>query len=227
MLPEKDQQYATTWNFMFRGSDGGTYSFAEGFAFKTLPTAGAHVYIHPQHDERTWARGKGPGIADGSGKVVAHAVWFVTDGATVSFALLRLDQGRAWSARVCAFGMPHGIDRTIDQLPVPISIYGQGSGTHPTRTPDQQDYLLYGRNGEQQVEKATPVDAGDSGAPVLSNDNQALGFVSHPTCCQTDEYTHPAGTGGIVYRLTPLINQAQARLHMSLTLYREESGVAR
>jgi hypothetical protein len=220
MFPEKDPQYATTWNFIFRGSDGGTYSFAEGFAFSTMPTASAHVYLDPQAEERTWAPGKGPGVADDSGAVVARAVWFITDGATVSFALLRVNPGRNWSADVCTLGMPHGIDRTIDVLPslVPISIYGQGF--HPAtnltgrKGGPEQDYLLYGRNDDTQVNKASSTEVGDSGAPALSGDNQALGIVHH-------------ASDGEIYRLGPLINKAEARLHITLNLERQPGGTAR
>jgi hypothetical protein len=232
MLPATNQQYATSWNFILRGSDGGTYSLAEGFAFSTMPTASATVSL-PQHQERTWPRGNGPGVADGSGAVVAHAVWLDSE-AGQSFALVQLDRGRRWSAAVCGYGMPHGIDRGVDLIPtpIPISIYGQGVSVNATEDRAQSDYLEYGRNDAAKLRKVTPTDVGDSGAPVLDGDNQALGLVDSYACCGTNwpdgrGAPAPTGSGNAVYRLAPLMSDAGAQLHITLMLERQPTGIAR
>lgn len=222
MLTEKDQKYKTSWNFLFTGSDGGTYSLMDAYGLVAKPTANVVVRPQPVRTERTFARGKGPGVADGSTRVVGHAVWYAQDSPD-EWALIRLDRGQRWASTVCGYGRPRSIDSTIDNLPTQVAFYGQ-AGERQTRA--GTDILAYGRYAPGTVTKTGPVTSGDWSAPVLSGDNQAFGFLGHSGCCSGRDYTRPLGPGGWVYRLQPLLQRSGERLGLTFSLPRSLSGVA-
>jgi hypothetical protein len=222
MLPAQNRQYATSWNFMLTGSDGGTYTLVDGFALGTKPNAQVSASLAPIHIDRTYSRGKGPAVADGSTKVVGHAVWYARDNSQ-EWALIRLDRGRRWSSVVCGYGRPRSVDTTIDSLPVTVAIYGQASD-RTTRT--QTDVLPYGRYAPDWVTKSVPVSSGDWSAPVISGDNQALGILSHVSGGGGRDYTHPVGPGGWVFRLQPLMERSGKRVGVQMSLPRSLAGVA-
>ena len=222
MWPEKEQYYETSWNFILSGSDGGTYTLIDGYALTTRPqfsvqnSTGVHV-------ERTWSQSKGPGVTDASRRVVGRAVWYAQDGSE-QFALIRLDRGKRWSSAVCAYGQPTSIDLTLDDAPTFISIYGQGNDR---RTRTQTDLLPQGRFAADWVTKMIPVTSGDWSAPVLSGDNQALGFLGHVAGANGRDAEHMLGPGGWVFRLQPLMQRSGAKLGIKLALERRPQGTAK
>jgi hypothetical protein len=225
MWPEFNQQYRTSWNFMLSGSDGGTYTFIEGKTLQTAGNADVELNIESPHLERTWARGKGPGVADGSRKVVGRAVWYARDGSD-EWALIRLDRGKQWHSAVCSYGQPTSIDTTVDAAPVVVSIYGQQADR---ATKAHTDVLHHGRYNGEAVPKSIPTSSGDWSAPVLSGDNQAFGFLAND-CCLSGRTADPAlytGSGGVVYRLQPLMTRAGKTLRIALSLAKPASGLAK
>lgn len=225
MLPAKGQQLVTSWNFLLRGSDGGTYSFVEGKVINPDPgNASVTIDLEPVYVERTWAQRNGPGVADGAGRAAGNAVWYARDN-NDEYGLVRLSRGQRWSSRMCGVDKtPTSLDMMLDSVPATVVIYGQDSAR---TTRSQTDVLPYGRNRPKMVSKATPVTSGDWSAPVLSGDGQALGFLANSACCQTEDRMSPAGSGGLVYRLQPLMDRAGKRLNIELKLQRASNGVAR
>lgn len=198
---------------MFSGSDGATYSFTDGYCLATLPNAHVGVYLQEPHIERTWPAGKGPGVADGSGRVVGHAVWYAEDGSD-RHALIRLDRGTPFETAVCTYGSARTIDTSISDLPTEVSLYGQGGRDTGTRA--RIDVLPHGPYDPAIVQAARQTEFGDTGAPVLIGDNQAFGILAGRANGAGDP-THPF-PGPPVYRLTPLMKRAGATLHLTLTL---------
>lgn len=221
MYPEKNQMYETSWNFIVWGSDGATYSLTDGYAIGTRPQfeVGTQTGVRV---EKKWKPGAGPGVTDGSRKVVGRAVWFMQEGSE-QFTLIRLNRGQRWASAVCAFGQPTSIDLTIDETPTLISIYGQGNDRTAR---EQTDVLPYGRFDVDWVSKTIPVSSGDWGAPVLSGDNQALGFLGHQAGLNGPDASH-VWTGGQVFRLTPLMQRSSRALGITLSLEPRPAGVAR
>lgn len=210
----------STWNFILSGSDGATYTFVEGKAL-TGVDPGATVGTMSGAKERTWPPGRGPAAADGRGVIAGHAVWSSTDG-PLDQALVRLRPKQRWNSAVCGFGQPTSVDASTDSLPAAVAIYGQA------RTRAQRpytDYLPYGRPDREHAYKSLPVSAEDWSAPVLSGDNQALGFLSKANVTNGRDGLHPAG--GWIFRLTPLMERAGQRLGITLQLEHRATGVAR
>lgn len=221
MYPEHDQKYETAWNFILRGSDGATYSLVDGYELGTRPQFEVNN-VTGIRVEKTWKPGAGPGVTDGTRKVVARAVWFMQDGSE-QFGLVRLNRGQKWSSVMCGFGQPTSIDLTLDSTPTIVSIYGQGNDRRERK---QTDVLPHGRFSADWVPKTLPVTSGDWGAPVMSGDNQALGFLGHVAGPSAPDYLHPS-TGGEVYRLTPLMQRSGKALGITLSLEPRPAGVAR
>ncbi len=219
LLPETNQQAACTWGYLFHGSDGGTYSIMDGLCVVLGPNVSVRVF--PPDTIRTWPRGKGPGIADGSGRVVGHVVWY-SDTGSFRNALIRLDRGAHFDSSVCKYGAVHSIDRTISSVPSTVELYGQGDiGTGRKARPD---VLMYGAYDPAEASLTQPSERGDTGAPVLSGDNQAFGLVSGHENSGTGP-THPEG-GPQVYRLAPLMVRAGKAVRVTLTLLHGNSGTA-
>jgi hypothetical protein len=196
------EQGQCTFNFMWRGSDGGTYMGTAGHCALGVTTSG----------EFSWDPGDGPPAADGQGNLIGEFAYAVVDDPR-DFALIRLAPGVAASPQTCHFGGPTGI--STDQgliAPTLLQQYGQGSVLGQV-VPGRP--MLAVSLADPDILVATGVVMpGDSGSGVTTVDGRAVGVV-----VTTGLYVGvlDAGTVGIT-RLAPQIARAEQATGVDYTL---------
>lgn len=222
LTPPLDPRPYPTFGFMFDGSDGHRYASTAG-----------HVALGLDGGEDTWD-GDGIIASDLERNRVGTFVYAI-DTRTASqtglppgadLALIRVDEGVSTESEVCALDGPFGTDDRIVARPqlvqhkwfgaaVPVGRIG-----HPL--PSEGPWLLPARSGvslgmpdTHTVTVVGHASFGDSGAPVLTQDGLAVGWLSGPIRT-LDEIMHPGSF--VVSRITPAIERAEAVLGIALTL---------
>lgn len=195
-----------TFNFLFNGSDGRRY----------MGTAGHCILgdgpLAEDAGERTWARGTGPVVLDGSGRRVGEFAYAVLQGAR-DFALVRLDSGVSASPSMCYFGGPTGINTSTTNGPVVLHHFGNGlliGGALPART-----HVTPTLSNADSAFAYGAAMLGDSGAGVISSDGRAVGVLVTIGVHVNGVLNH--GVIGIT-RLKPQLDRAASRLRIGLTL---------
>lgn len=211
-----------TFGFMFTGSDRHRYASTAG-----------HVALELDNGERVWSNGDGAVVSDLDGNRVGAFVYAINTRAGshpglppgADLALIRVDDDAATTASVCHFGGPREIDDRIAAPPEIVDHFWHGAGViggrigHPAPV-DQ--WVMPARSGVSLgMPSAYSVSVighstfGDSGAPVLSGDGRAVGWISGPPS-SGDELAH--GGSFVVSRIGPAIARAEFVLGIELTL---------
>ena len=192
-----------TFGFVFQGSDRRRY----------VATAGHCAYSPDPADDpgrtQTWRAGTGPAVRDGDGKAVGRFAYATMSRQFKDFALVRLDNGVAWSPQLCHFGGPTRLNSEVHNRDIPVHHYGQGvvvGDLAPARTGD----ALFGLYRADYAYFHGAAYEGDSGAPVVDADGGAIGHI-------TDLTTPFTGNVG-VNRLADHVAAAQKALRIRLTL---------
>ncbi|MCA1823413.1 MAG: hypothetical protein ABR520_12135 [Mycobacteriales bacterium] len=222
--PGYDETYFCTFGFLFRGSDGATYVATSALC---APMTRAEFLQTPP--EKTWPAGRGPGVQDSSARpdgkdkrIVGRWVYLRHE-RLAEFGLIRLERGVKASPEVCEWGGPRGVDNEISVTPQFIEFYGQGEGEGTGRWA-REDIVPTGFKDPDVVHGTYPVQAADSGAPVLAGDKLALGMESGRivVISQNEENDDPygvaPGSGSLIFRLPPLVARAEKALRIRLRL---------
>ena len=188
-------------------------------------TAGHCALVDPNATEELHAKGEGPVVhltqrgLDGAlvagpriGQVVyagsVMPVLYPDDRLPelMDLALIELDPGVVSDPALCHFGGPVALRETSLDGPEDVHVYGNGNATGLNR--ETGTTLLPARSGpavpfqEDGVSMATAISGGDSGAPVIDADGQALALV----------------TGPYQPRIAPMLSRAEEMLGVQLTL---------
>ena len=191
-----------TFGFVFQGTDRRRYVATAGHcAFAPDPATAPGK-------TQTWKPGTGPVVKDADGKQVGRFAYATMQGDFKDFALVRLDNGVPVSPELCHFGGPTGLNTEVHNRDMLVEHYGHGSGleTVPARTGE----AFFGLYREDYVYFYGAASAGDSGAPVVDEDGQAIGLI-------TDLTTPFTGNVG-VNRLAGHLAAAGKALKIRLTL---------
>ena len=201
-----------TLNFLFEGSDGGTYIGTAGHCILGDSPIGGDV------GEETWSPGRGPEATDADGARIGEFAYAILQDPK-DFALIRLDSDVTSDPQMCHFGGPTGINTDTPGLdsPTVLQIYGNGIGVGtvlPARS-----MLALGMPDPDHVFAEGLVVPGDSGSGVISDDGRAVGVA-----VTTGVHSASVGTTGIdagtvgITRLAPQVEQAEDSLGITLTL---------
>lgn len=217
-----------TAGFMFKG--GGHYyvSTAGHCAGLNAPEDGL---LFPAGEERVWQPGQGDAVYDRGGARIgefAYAIRTIDDPnpsplpRDADFALIRLDRGVAWSAQMCHFGGPTGLN--LDRPPVSDIVTVQYFGNTFAGGYDfvREEWVLPARTAvalgmpdEHKVMANGHASFGDSGAPVTTEDGRAVGLLAGPP----DDVPDDGHAGGfVVTRLAPQSARAAGALEHKLRL---------
>jgi hypothetical protein len=195
---------ACTLNFMWKGSDGGTY----------MGTAGHCLLEGSDVTEASFPPGSGPVASDGARRPIGRFAYAVLDGDR-DFGLVRLDPAAAATAspQACHFGGPTGLAADALAPLTGLLQVGQGVGIG-TVLPARTQLTLDGSDPAvvTSIGVATP---GDSGSPLLTTDRRAAGVV-----VATGPLVGPVGLTGVVLstRLVPQLARATAVTGVAYTL---------
>jgi hypothetical protein len=214
-----------TLNFLFKGSDGGTY----------VGTAG-HCYGESE-EIRTWSKGTGPeatvpaGQSDvdhitGSHTTIGRWVFKALGGHAwtddaVDFGLIRVDRGIETEPAMCHFGGPSSMQKGASTDPVTLHYYGNGRGFRdsvrartavaPAGYPDPYHVWVEG-----------PASPGDSGAGVVDDAGAAVGLITAIGVLWDGGTTNPETDGDMgvleIFRLRPQLRVAERELGIKLRL---------
>jgi hypothetical protein len=213
-----------TVGFMFNGSDGYRYA-----------TTAGHVPLGLESGERTWGSGQGTVSFDVEGNRVGEFVYAINTRAEArpdplpagaDLALIRVNGPGDIDNEVCGLGGPHGVDERIIEASQLVEHHWFGATVvggrvgHPV--PAEGPWLAPARSGssigmpsEHTVTIVGHASLGDSGAPVLSDDGLAVGWISGPPTA-TDEIL--AVGSFVVSRIGPAIERAEEVLGITLAL---------
>lgn len=190
-----------TMNFLFRDRDGTRY----------IATAG-HCILGGE-GERTWAR-KGPKARDTAGRVIGSFA-YATLGDERDFALIRLRRATDARPRMCRFGGPTTIDRSLRRGPAALQTYGQGVLTGDL-SPARSLFAL-SLADPRHVFATGAAAPGDSGGPVtLRRGDGALGVLVTVGVHFGDSLADSGAVG--ILRTGPLLERAAAKLDERLRL---------
>ena len=229
LAPPFDPRPHPTFGFMFEGSDGHLYA-----------TTAGHVALGLEGGERTWKDESGIVASDIEGNRVGQFVYAINTRAEArpglppgaDLALIRVDGKGEIGRAVCGVGGPRGTDDRLIPSPnivehrwygawVPGGHVGQPIPVHgPSLVPGRWGVSV-GMPNRHSVTVLGHASFGDSGAPVLSEDGLAIGWVSGPPT-SADE-TEDIGSF-VVSRITPAIEHAGRALGISLTLATAPAG---
>jgi hypothetical protein len=209
-----------TLNFLFKGSDGGTYAGTAGHcADDVLET-------------RTWEPGTGPLATIPTGqsdiniitephKAVGRWVFKTHEGdwrEATDFGLIRIDDEVTLDPEMCHFGGPTGINAETTSEPTQLHHYGNGRGFRegprartaiaPFGFPDSWHVFAYGA--------AAP---GDSGSGVIDPSGRAVGVLVAVGTMFDNPPTTDGDVGVLsIQRLPRVLRMAERALGIRLRL---------
>lgn len=161
-----------TLGFLFAGSDGATYASTAG-----------HCVLGGEEAGRSWRPGAGPQVSlagdtnrpGAIGRVVFAEFLPTQDNDWLDFALIRLERAVRGDGRVRDIGGPAGIYTAQADDPVRLSFYGKGivvGDVLPSR-----ELLALNTSRRSHVYAHGVAAPGDSGAPVLTAEGEAVGLI--------------------------------------------------
>jgi hypothetical protein len=155
-----------TMNFVFRGSDGHRY----------VGTAG-HCPLADVEDVVVYQRGKGIPAGDGSGSPIGEFIFAAYSiEKHYDFSLVRLDASVRPDPQMEHYGGPTGLNDEITTETELVNTYGQGMGVTEV-VPARQLVAPHGFDDRETLFVTGLASPGDSGAPVTSEADEALGIL--------------------------------------------------
>lgn len=199
-----------TFNSAFAGSDGRLYIGTAGHCILGESPVGGDV------GEESWDSGTGPVARDGAGTAIGRFAYAILQDPK-DFALIELDGGVPFNAKMCHFGGPTAVNSDQPADPVVLHHYGNGIGLG-TLLPARSGVALGMPDPDHVFAQAAAV-PGDSGSLVTSDDGRAVGVLVtvgvHSSSIGVP--TVDAGVVGIT-RFAPQVARAGQVLGIELTM---------
>lgn len=198
-----------TLGFLFTGSDGGSY----------MSTAG-HCLVGTTRTKRTWPKGAGPAVETEQGRI--GRIVFVQfepspeTGDTYDFALVRLDKGVKGSPEIRQYGSPTGLNQEQSSSRAVLRMYGHGTGVSLVSRARQ--VVAPNTKNKDHVYAHGPLFQGDSGAPVIDEQGQAVGTVLGAGARVGSSDPQNDVAPNIIGRLSPVLRNATSALRVRLRL---------
>ncbi len=199
-----------TMNFVFADRRGREY----------VATAG-HCPLADQPGEQIWRWGKGPVAYDANDRRIGRAVSAIFDeNRNLDFGLIRLDPRVEADPQMEHFGGPTGIEGALTYgEPEVVNMYGHGQVFRDS-VRERQLILANGFDDPELLWPLGVASPGDSGAPVSTDEDKALGILVG--CCGGVTLLNqglPAYGGNLnVVRLSYNLKYAEAELGLELDL---------
>ncbi|MDQ3962456.1 MAG: S1 family peptidase [Actinomycetota bacterium] len=198
-----------TMNFVFKGSDGNDY----------VGTAGHCPFQGNKEAVRRWKKGRGLEARDASGiRIGEFAFAARVKDDDIDFALIRLDRGVEANPEMEFFGGPTGLNDDITYGLELINMYGHGLVFGDVKR-DRQFLTPNGFDDKESIFATGAASPGDSGAPVTTDEDEALGiFVEGGAALRIPESGPPYPGNTIIVRLPHNIALAEDELDLRLRL---------
>lgn len=206
-----------TLGFLFRGSDGAAYASTAG-----------HCVLGDEKVRRTWPTDRGPLLfvqgPEGPapiGKVVFAEYLPTDDNDKLDFALVRLRPGVAADPEIGELGVPRKVYGSQGNEPVLMAFHGQGAVTG--QVDPERELVATNTSRITHVYAHGVATPGDSGAPVVTADGDAVGLLLGVggNGVAVGMGTASVGHDGAltrIGRLGPLVEHAAAALRLRLRL---------
>lgn len=195
--------FRCTLNFLWRGSDGHRY----------MGTAG-HCAVQTSIGGR---------IESGTGQLIGRLVYRVWDGGRTDeddFALIRLDPSVKASPQMQHWGGPTAAYRDLTDQPRTLLMAGQAIGV--SYIAPARELLATGVTHPKMIRFMGPASFNDSGAPVITRDGLAAGWVVALADGRVPLSTSASGGGeagaSLISRIDPAVQAAERALRTRLTL---------
>jgi hypothetical protein len=193
--------FLCTANFLWQGSDG----------YRYLGTAG-HCAIETAVGGR---------VEDNASKRIGQLAFKVFDTRRQSdFALIRLDPAMRASADVRHWGGPTKPYRSFTDQPQTLLMHGQASWVSEVET--DRELLATAVTSPKIIRFIGPASMNDSGAPVITQEGQAAGWIV--MLANGDVPATTRSSGGVevgenyLVRIDPMVGLAERALGIRLTL---------
>ena len=202
-----------TMNFVFRGSDGRDY----------LATAGHCPLDQAVESRKTWRRGQGLPAFDASGiRIGEFAMAVFLPNEDIDIALIRLDANVDPNPEMEFFGGPTKMNDEISTGPEVLNMYGHGMGLGDVKR-DRNLVTFGGFDDKESIFATGAAIFGDSGSPVTTDANEALGILSAGTVAvRIPESGAPYPGNTIIVRLPHNVAFAEKVMKLRLTLQTAE-----
>lgn len=155
-----------TMNFVFKGSDRRLYAGTAG-----------HCLMGQASGITMWPRAEAPSVLDREGNAMGIAVFAVrVPDSDLDFGIFRFHRRIKPDPQMSQFGGPTGLFTGMTTEPELLNTYGQGA-VFSQLAPGRQLLAAGGLNHDKAVFVLGTTTPGDSGAPVTTDSDEALGYV--------------------------------------------------